>query len=138
MRVFKNILLLLVMTISISSCNKLQDTTTTDVMHSMLVGKTWYLEYSISGSSTKSYVGQITYFITFYKDGTTVDSDGLTGNYTLNFVNGKYELQVAAKSVNGNTLNYTHEIESIGSVNMVQSYVPNGQSSKITQYYSNK
>ena len=138
MRLIKSCLLLLLITILISSCNKIQENTTTQLMNSMLVGKTWYLEYSMTGSNTKSYVGQITYFITFYKDGTTVDSDGITGRYSLNFMNGKYNLQVEAKSVNGNTLNYTHEVESIGSINMVQSYVPYGQTTKITQYYSSK
>ena len=138
MNLLKNSCLVVLVIILNISCNKEQDNTTTNLLNSMLIGKTWYLDYSINGSNTKSYVGQTTYFITFFKNGTTKDSDGLSGTYSIKSLNGKYELYVEAKTVNGNILNYTHVIESVGSVNMVQSYIPFGQSTKITQYYTSK
>ena len=65
------------------SCNKETPTTQTGVMNNMLTNKTWYLDYSITGVSSKSYVGQSTYFVTYLKDGNIKDSDGLSGTYTV-------------------------------------------------------
>ena len=70
-------ILLAVIIFTMNACNKETATTQTDVMNNMLTNKNWYLDYSITGTSTKSYVGQSTYFVTYLKDGTTKDSDGL-------------------------------------------------------------
>ena len=54
------ILLLAAIAFTFGSCNKETATTQTDVMNNMLTNKNWYLDYSITGTSTKSYVGQST------------------------------------------------------------------------------
>jgi len=123
---------------SMIACNKEVATTSTDVMQNMISNKTWYLDYSITGNSVQNFVGQSTYFISFLKDGTTKDSDGLIGTYAINKNNGVYTLVVNAKTLNGNTLNYTHTLESVGDVKMVQSFVASGQSNKTTLYFTNK
>jgi len=121
-----------------SACKKDVNTATHDVMYNMIMNKTWYLDYSITGASTKAFVGQSTYFITYLKDGTTKDSDGLTGTYTLVNNNGQYQIKVSAKTVNGNTLNYTHNIETIGETTMIQSYMASGQTTKTNLYFTSK
>ncbi len=124
--------------ISTVSCNKEVSSTSSDVMTNMIANKTWYLDYSITGNITQNFVGQSTYFITYLKDGTTKDSDGIIGTYTINNNNGKYEIQVTAKTVNGNTTNYNHVIESVGNVKMVQSFIATGQTVKTTLYFTSK
>jgi len=124
--------------LSIISCNKEVSNTKADLIQSKLVNKTWYLDYSITGAVTKSFVGQSTYFITFLNDGTTKDSDGLTGNFSIVNNNGKYELSVIAKTINGNNFNYTHLIESVGDVKMIQSYTADGQTVKTILYFTSK
>jgi len=123
---------------SMSACKKDVNTATHDVMYNMIMNKTWYLDYSITGANTKAFVGQSTYFITYLKDGTTKDSDGLTGTYTLVNNNGQYQIKVSAKTVNGNTLNYTHNIETIGETTMIQSYMASGQTTKTNLYFTSK
>ena len=132
------ILLLAVISFTTVSCNKETATTQTDVMNSMLTNKNWYLDYSITGTSTKSYVGQSTYFVTYLKDGTTKDSDGLTGTFSIQKANNNYEIQVTAKTVNGNSVNYTHTIETIGEGTMIQSYTASGQTTKTKLYFTSK
>ena len=53
-------ILVAVITLTIISCNKETATTQTEVMNSLLTNKNWYLDYSITGTNTKSYVGQAT------------------------------------------------------------------------------
>ena len=55
--------------LSIISCNKEVSSTKADLIQSKLVNKTWYLDYSITGSITKTFLGQSTYYITFLKKG---------------------------------------------------------------------
>lgn len=123
---------------SLSSCNKEVANTKTDLIQSRLVNKTWYLDHSITGTVTKSFVGQTTYFITFLSDGTTNDSDGLTGNFSIVNNNGKYELSVKTKTINGNNFNYTHLIESVGAEKMILSYTADGQTVKTSLYFTSK
>jgi len=124
--------------ISMTACNKELDSTSHDVMYTMLVNKNWYLDYSITGNGTQAFVGQSTYFITYLKDGTTKDSDGLTGTFSIQKVNNNYEIQVTAKTVNGNSVNYTHSIETIGEGTMIQSYTASGQTTKTKLYFTSK
>lgn len=133
-------ILLLISTIalSLSSCNKEVSTTKSDLIQASLVNKTWYLDYSITGSVTKTFVGQSTYFITFLSDGSTKDSDGLTGNFSIVNNNGKFDLFVNTKTINGNNFSYTHLIESVGDVKMIQSYTALGQTAKTTLYFTSK
>jgi hypothetical protein len=105
------------------SCNKETATTQTDVMNSMLTNKNWYLDYSITGTSTKSYVGQSTYFVTYLKDGSTKDSDGLTGTYSVEVIGNQSQIHVQVKTANGNSLEVFYNIISLGGSNLVLSKV---------------
>ena len=119
------------------SCNKETATTQTDVMNSMLTNKNWYLDYSITGTSTKSYVGQSTYFVTYLKDGTTKDSDGLTGTYTVEVVGNQSQLHVQLKTAGGNPLEVIYNIVSVGDTKLVLSkVVTTGTATQL--YFTNK
>jgi hypothetical protein len=119
------------------SCNKETPTTQTDVMNSMLTNKNWYLDYSITGNSTKSYVGQSTYFVTYLKDGTTNDSDGLTGTYSVELVGNQSQIHVQLKTANGNPLEVIYNIISVGETKLVLSkVVTTGTASQL--YFTNK
>ena len=124
--------------LSIISCNKEVSNTKADLIQSKLVNKTWYLDYSITGSITKTFLGQSTYYITFLNDGSTKDSDGLNGTFSIVNNNGKYELSVKTKTINGNNFNYTHLIESVGDEKMINSYIADGQSVKTILYFTSK
>ena len=119
------------------SCNKETATTQTDLMNSMLTNKNWYLDYSITGTSTKSYVGQSTYFVTYLKDGTTKDSDGLTGTYTVEVVGNQSQLHVQLKTAGGNPLEVIYNIVSVGDTKLVLSkVVTTGAATQL--YFTNK
>jgi len=131
------ILLLAVISFTIVSCNKETATTQTDVMNSMLTNKNWYLDYTITGNSTKSYVGQSTYFVTYLKDGTTKDSDGLTGTYTVEVIGNQSQLHVQLKTSNGNPLEVIYNIISVGETKLVLSkVVTTGTTTQL--YFTNK
>jgi hypothetical protein len=131
------ILLLAVISFTIVSCNKETVTTQTDVMNTMLTNKNWYLDYSITGTSTKSYVGQSTYFVTYLKDGTTKDSDGLTGTYSVEVVGNQSQIHVQLKTSNGNPLEVIYNIISVGDTKLVLSkVVTNGTPTQL--YFTNK
>jgi hypothetical protein len=124
--------------ISSISCNKEQSSTSDEVIYNMIANKIWYLDYSITGSKVQNYVGQSTYFITFLKNRTTNDSDGLIGSYAISYYNNAYLLQVNARTVNGNSISYSDTIESVGDVKMVLSYISTGQTTKTTMYFTNR
>ena len=130
-------LLLAAITFSILSCNKETPTTQTDVMNSMLTNKNWYLDYSITGNSTKSYVGQSTYFVTYLKDGTTKDSDGLTGTYSVEVIANQSQIHVQLKTASGNPLEVIYNIISVGETKLILSkVVTNGAPTQL--YFTNK
>jgi hypothetical protein len=132
-----SIILLAAITFSIFSCNKETASTQTDVMNSMLSNKNWYLDYSITGTTTKSYVGQSTYFVTYLKDGTTKDSDGLTGTYTVEIVNNQSQIHVQLKTTNGNPLEVIYNIISVGDTKLVLTkVVTTGTPTQL--YFTNK
>jgi hypothetical protein len=132
-----NILLLAAITFTIVSCNKETATTQIDVMNSMLTNKNWYLDYSITGTSTKSYVGQSTYFVTYLKDGTTNDSDGLTGTYSVKVIDNQSQIHVQLKTANGNPLEVIYNIISVGETKLVLSkVVTTGTPTQL--YFTNK
>ena len=116
-------LLIIAITFTLVACNKETATTQTDVMNNLLTNKNWYLDYSITGTSTKSYVGQSTYFVTYLKDGTTKDSDGLTGTYTVEVINNQSQIHVQLKTANGNPLEVIYNIISVGETKLVLSKV---------------
>jgi hypothetical protein len=131
------ILLLAAITFTIASCNKETATTQTDVMNSMLANKNWYLDYSITGTSTKSYVGQSTYFVTYLKDGTTNDSDGLTGTYSVKVIGNQSQIHVKLITPSGNPLEVIYNIISVGETKLVLSkVVTTGTPTQL--YFSNK
>ena len=128
-------LLLAAITFTFGSCNKETANTQTDVMNSMLINKNWYLDYSITGTSTKSYVGQSTYFVTYLKDGSTKDSDGLTGTYSVEVIGNQSQIHVQVKTASGNPLEVIYNIISVGESNLVLSKVVT--SGTPTQLYFN-
>ena len=116
-------LFILAITFTLVACNKETATTQTDVMNNLLTNKNWYLDYSITGTATKSYVGQSTYFVTYLKDGTTKDSDGLTGTYTVEVINNQSQIHVQLKTAGGNPLEVIYNIVSVGETKLVLSKV---------------
>jgi len=131
------ILLLAAIAFTFGSCNKENANTQTDVMNSMLTNKNWYLDYSITGTSTKSYVGQSTYFVTYLKDGTTNDSDGLTGTYSVELIGNQSQIHVQLKTANGNPLEVIYNIISVGETKLVLSkVVTTGAATQL--YFTNK
>jgi len=119
------------------ACNKETATTQTDVMNSMLTNKNWFLDYSITGTSTKSYVGQSTYFVTYLKDGTTKDSDGLTGTYSVEVIGNQSQIHVQVKTSNGIPLEVIYNIISVGDTKLVLSkVVTTGTATQL--YFTNK
>lgn len=131
------ILLLVVIAFTFGSCNKETATTQKDVMNTLLTNKNWYLDYSITGNSTKSYVGQSTYFVTYLKDGSTKDSDGLTGTYTVEVINNESQIHVQLKTAGGNPLEVIYNILSVGETKLVLSkVVTSGTATQL--YFTNK
>ena len=116
-------LFILAISFTLVACNKETATTQTDVMNTLLTNKNWYLDYSITGTATKSYVGQSTYFVTYLKDGTTKDSDGLTGTYTVEVINNQSQIHVQLKTAGGNPLEVIYNILSVGETKLVLSKV---------------
>jgi hypothetical protein len=130
-------LLIAAFTLTLVACNKETPTTQTDVMNNMLTNKTWYLDYSVTGSTTKSYVGQSTYFVTYLKDGSVKDSDGLTGIYTVELINSKSQIHVQVKTANGNPLEVIYDIISVGDSKMILAkQVTSGAATQL--YFTNK
>ena len=118
----------------LSACKK--DTTASEISlaYKMISDKIWYLDYNktitATKTSIKTYVGQSTYFIKFLNNLTTVDSDGITGTYSLRKVNGKLQIYVVARTAGTNTLEYVYEIETLGANNMILYYSVGGVTTK--------
>jgi hypothetical protein len=117
-------------TITNTSCSKDATGTQVELSYNMLQEKTWYLDYvqSIAGSTTttKSYLGQSTYFINFSEDRSTIDSDGIAGKYIVSNTSGRLSINITGKTTSGNAVSYTYQVESMGAKNLVLSYVVNG------------
>ncbi len=95
------------------------------------------MDYSITGTSTKSYVGQSTYFVTYLKDGTTNDSDGLTGTYSVELVGNQSQIHVKLKTANGNPLEVIYNIILVGETKLILSkVVTTGTPTQL--YFTNK
>ena len=120
----------------LSSCKKDENTINAEIAYSMLSDKTWFLDYKQTGTESKNYVGQSTYFINFLNDRTTKDSDGTKGSFSILSSNGQLQISINATTINGNPLIYTYQIESIGANNLILSFVMNGQTTNM--YYSLK
>jgi len=130
-------LLIAAFTLTLVACNKETPTTQTTVMNNMITNKTWYLDFSVTGTATKSYVGQSTYFVTYLKDGSIKDSDGLTGTYTVENIYNQSQIHVQVKTANGNPLEVIYDIISVGDSKMVLSkQVSSGTPTQL--YFTNK
>ena len=131
-------LIIAAITLTAVACNKETATTQNEVMNTMLTNKNWYLDYSITGTSTKSYVGQATYFVTYLKDGTTKDSDGLAGTYTVEIINRQSQIHVQVKTTNGNPLEYIYNIITVGDNKLVLEKTNTGQSIPTQLFFNSK
>jgi hypothetical protein len=136
-------LLIALSTFTLFSCSKETSTTQVNVMNNLLTNKNWYLDYSITEAMTsttpvvvKSYVCQSTYFITYLKNGETKDSDGITGTYTVELINGVSQIHMQLKTSNGNPFEVIYNIISVGESNMVLSKLVSGPATKL--YFTTK
>ena len=127
---------LLAACILISSCSKDTTLAETNLAQKMIQDKSWFLDYSQTGTLTKTYVGQATYYINFLKNLTTQDSDGLIGSYSVEKINGQLQIHVQAKTSNGNPIEYIYDIVSVGAENLILSYTITGKTTQL--YYTSK
>jgi hypothetical protein len=136
MKIIKFFTITALLIVGLNACSKDETTAELNVAKNMISDKTWYLDFSITNNVTKSYVGQTTYFINFLKSGQTKDSDGISGTYTVQKPNTTMQVYVIASTISGAPANYTYDIESIGSQNLILSYTKNGLKTQL--YYSAK
>jgi len=121
---------------NLTSCSKDSSGAEINLTQQMLSDKTWYLDYSITGTSKKTYLGQSTYFINFLKNNNTSDSDGLEGTYTLKKIGNVLQIHVDATTSSNNPVKYIYNIESIGSDNLILYYTINGATVPTKLYFS--
>ena len=111
------------------ACNKDNTGIEVNLAYKLIADKTWYLDYSETTNgttvSTRTFLGQPTYFINYLKSLATTDSDGLVGVYEISKTDTALHIKVLAKTNNGNPSAYTYEIESIGQKSMIMSYSRN-------------
>ena len=119
-----------------SSCAKDTVLAETNLAQKMIEDKAWFLDYSQTGAVTKTYVGQPTYYINFLKNGSTQDSDGLNGTYSVEKVNSQLQIHVQAKTSNGNPIEYIYDVLSVGTENLILSYTLGGKTTQL--YYTSK
>jgi hypothetical protein len=75
--------------------------------------------------------------VTYLKDGTTNDSDGLTGTYTVEVVGNQSQLHVQLKTAGGNPLDVVYNIISVGETKLILSkVVTTGTATQL--YFTNK
>jgi hypothetical protein len=122
--------------LQLTSCSKDTSGQEINLSYQLLSDKTWYLDYSITGTSKKTYLGQSTYFINFLKNNTTTDSDGLEGTYTVEKIGNVLQIHVQAKTSSTNTVEYIYNIESIGTGNLILYYTLNGATVPTKLYFS--
>lgn len=123
---------------ALTSCSKDTSGAEINLSYQMLSEKTWNLDYIITGTNKKTYVGQATYFIDFLKDKTTKDSDGLRGTYSIEKVGNNLQIHVQAKTTSTNTVEYVYNIESIGSDILVLYYTSTGATIPTKLYFTKK
>ena len=135
MKKYLSYILLAVITIA-SSCAKDTVLAETNLAQKMIEDKAWFLDYSQTSAVTKTYVGQPTYYINFLKNGSTQDSDGLNGTYSVEKVNSQLQIHVQAKTSNGNSIEYIYDVLSVGVENLILSYTLSGKTTQL--YYTSK
>ena len=127
----------LALVVLMTGCTKSTEGVDTQLAKQMISNKIWYLEYTVTGTTSRTYVGQSTYFINFLKDNTSTDSDGYKGVYTIEKWNGALEIHIQSQKTNGSALEYKYTIESVGENNLILSYVLTGQVQRTKMYFSN-
>lgn len=122
----------------LTSCAKDTSNAEMNFANKLLTNKTWYLDYAQTISNglvdTKNYIGQSTYSVKYLKDLSVKDSDGMSGSYIIEKLNGQLAIHVHAKTTNNNTIEYIYTIESIGASSMVLKF-DNGTKT-IKQFFS--
>lgn len=101
-----------------------------DYAKTMLSGKTWYLDYTITNNQTKSFIGKSTYFIQFTETGKTNDSDGIIGVFAIESTNNQLILSINASTPSGSPANYSYSIEQIGYDKFIVNYTQDNTSIK--------
>ena len=122
----------------LTSCRKDTSGAEIDLTYQMLSDKTWFLDYSITGTSKRTYLGQSTYFIDFEKNKETKDSDGLNGRYKVEKNGNILQIHVTAKTSSVSSVEYEiiYNIESIGSGNLILYYTLTGATVPTKLYFS--
>ena len=120
----------------LTSCSKDTSGAEINLTYQMLSDKTWFLDYSITGTSKRTYLGQSTYFIDFQKNKETKDSDGLNGTYTVEKIDNVLQIHVQAQTSSTNTVEYIYNIESIGTNNLILYYTLTGATVPTKLYFS--
>ncbi|MEN9696925.1 MAG: hypothetical protein RLZ56_346 [Bacteroidota bacterium] len=122
------------------ACKKDMPSAELELSYQMLSNKKWFLDYAqtIVGNNvtTRNYLGQSTYFVVFYANRTTIDSDGIKGTYTVTNTNGQLDIKVIGTTANNAAVEYNYKAESIGSSTLVLSYTSNNIITKL--YYTAK
>ena len=120
------------------SCSKDTSGAEINLTKQMLSDKTWFLDYSITGTSKRTYLGQSTYFIDFQKNNETKDSDGLSGTYTVEKIGNILQIHVTAKTSSVNSIEYEiiYNIESIGTNYLILYYTLTGATVPTKLYFS--
>jgi len=117
------------------ACSKDDKDVDVKLTYQLIGNKTWYLDYAQTSTNsivnTKTYLGKPTYFINYFNNKTTTDSDGLTGTYSIMKMGTLLQIQVEAKTLSGNPSAYTYELENIGSKNMILSYELNNTKTRL-------
>jgi hypothetical protein len=125
-KVIYNLLLTSVLWVVLGACSKDAAKAELNTSYRLLLDKTWYLEYTVTNygqaDSTHSYIGQATYFISYRKNLSTLDSDGIEGSYALQLSTDQLLMNVTAKTANLNATNYQYEVLSLGEKDMILSY----------------
>ena len=110
------------------SCSK--DTDSINYTQSLLSNKTWFLRFKINEKMSKSFMGKNTYFIHFSKNGTTLDSDGISGYFVIQENHSELSINIDGMTLNGVQANYKYTIEQIGLDQMTVSYQEEGIKTK--------
>lgn len=129
-------LLMGVFVTELTGCKKETSNADVQLSYQLLSDKTWYLDFSITGTTKRTYVGQSTYFIDFLKNKTTLDSDGLTGTYTIEKVGNQLQIHVQAKTTSTNNVEYLYNVESVGANNLILQYTATGSTVPTKLYFS--
>ena len=125
---------------NLTSCSKDSSWAEINLTQQMLKDKTWFLDYSITGKSIRTYLGQSTYFINFSKNDSTSDSDGLNGKYSVEKIGNILQIHVTAKTSSASSVEYEiiYNIESIGRSNLILYFTLPGETVPTKRYFSTK